>query len=300
MVSEVSAIDVASTTLRRPLGAGAMARSCTAASSAPNSGTMSMAGIVDPLGEQSLRAADFGRARQKRQHRACIGAQRCRDRVRHLPLERRIRLAAEIARLDREGAAFALDHRRIAEQFATRAPSSVADITRMRKSSRRPCLRVARQREPEIGIERALMKFVEQHRGDAVQFGIVEDLPRENAFGDDLDARRARDLRAETHAIADGLADVLAQRLRHAFGAGARRDPARLQHDDLLACAQGSSSSASGTRVVLPAPGGATSTAAFVRSVRASSPSTASIGSGVSNYEALPHLALPLPKERAL
>ena len=42
MVSEVSAIDVASTTLRRPLGAGAMARSCTAASSAPNSGTISM------------------------------------------------------------------------------------------------------------------------------------------------------------------------------------------------------------------------------------------------------------------
>ena len=47
--------------------------------------------------------------------------------------------------------------------------------------------------------------------------------------------------------------------------------------------AQGASSSASGTRVVLPAPGGATSTAALsAASVRASSSSTASIGSGVS------------------
>src|SRR5690242_4914098 len=46
---------------------------------------------------------------------------------------------------------------------------------------------------------------------------------------------------------------------------------------------QGSSSSASGTRVVLPAPGGATSTAALrPPSVRASSPSTASIGRGGS------------------
>jgi hypothetical protein len=35
MVSEVSAIDVASTTLRRPGGAGDMARSCSRASSAP-------------------------------------------------------------------------------------------------------------------------------------------------------------------------------------------------------------------------------------------------------------------------
>ena len=43
MVSEVSAIEVASTTLRWPFGAGAMARSCTAASSAPNSGTISIA-----------------------------------------------------------------------------------------------------------------------------------------------------------------------------------------------------------------------------------------------------------------
>src|SRR5712672_771212 len=46
---------------------------------------------------------------------------------------------------------------------------------------------------------------------------------------------------------------------------------------------QGASSSASGTRVVLPAPGGATSTAAlWLASVRASWSSTASIGRGVS------------------
>ena len=45
--------------------------------------------------------------------------------------------------------------------------------------------------------------------------------------------RFARNLRAETDAIADGVADLLAERLRHPFGGGTRRDPARLQHDDL-------------------------------------------------------------------
>ena len=100
-------------------------------------------------------------------------------------------------------------------------------------------LRVARQRQPEIGIERALVKFVEQHRGDAGQFRIVEDQAGENALGDDLDAGRARHLRAEPHAVADGLADPLAKRLRHPLGAGARRDPPRLQHDDLLAARPG-------------------------------------------------------------
>ena len=74
--------------------------------------------IMDPFTEKILGAADFGRARQKRQHRAGIGAQRDSDRIRHLPLDGRIRLAAEIARLHRKGAAFARHHRRIAEQFA--------------------------------------------------------------------------------------------------------------------------------------------------------------------------------------
>ena len=139
MVSEVSAIEVASTTLRWPLGAGAMARSCTAASSAPNSGTISIASVMDPLAEKILGAADFRRTRQERQHRARIGAQRHRDRIRHLPLQRRIGLAAEIAGLAPERRGLRCDITGASpSSLATRAPSSVADITRMRRSSRRP------------------------------------------------------------------------------------------------------------------------------------------------------------------
>ena len=49
-------------------------------------------------------------------------------------------------------------------------------------------LRVERQREAEIGVERALVKLVEQHAGDAGKLGIIENHAREHALGDDFDA----------------------------------------------------------------------------------------------------------------
>ena len=152
---------------------------------------------MNALAEKILGAADFGRARQERQHRAGIGAQCGRDRVRHLPLKRSVRLSAEIARLDRKGAALAGDDRRIPEQFchprAVQCRRHHEDAQILAQTG----LGVAGEREPEIGVERALVKLVEQYRGDAVQFGIVEDLPRKDSLGDDFDARGARHLRAK-------------------------------------------------------------------------------------------------------
>ena len=105
-------------------------------------------------------------------------------------------------------------------------------MTRSLKSSRRPCCTSRAKRQTEIGVERALVEFVEQHRGDAVEHRIVENEPGENSLGDDLDAGSARDLRAEAHPQANRFADALAQRRRHALGGGARGEPARLQHQD--------------------------------------------------------------------
>ena len=170
MVSEVSAIEVASTTLRRPVGAGAMARSCTAASSAPNSGNDFDRGVGDALASRVLGAADFRRARQERQHRAGIGAQRPRDRVRHLPLDRlrRHRGRDSGSRPERRG---------LRSRSPGASPSSLGDpraVERRRHHQdaqilAQALLGVARQRKAEIGIERALVEFVEQHRGDAVE-----------------------------------------------------------------------------------------------------------------------------------
>ena len=123
--------------------------------------------ILHALSQKILGAADFGGARQKRQHRAGIGAQRRGNRIRHLPLQRRIGLAAEIARLDRESAALARHDGRIAQQFCNARAVESCRHHEDAKVLAQARLRVARQRKAQIGIERAFVEFVEQHGGDA-------------------------------------------------------------------------------------------------------------------------------------
>ncbi len=147
---------------------------------------------MNALAKKILRAADFGSARQEGKHRAGIGAQRGRDRIRHLPLQRRIGFTAEIARFDRKGATLAGNHGRVAEQFSDPRAVERRRHHENTKVLAQTGLGVTRQRQTEIGIERALMELVEQDRGDAVQFGIVENLARKDPFGDDLDPRRPR------------------------------------------------------------------------------------------------------------
>ena len=109
-------------------------------------------GIVDTLAEKVLGPANFRGARQKRQHRTRIGAQRHRDRICHLPLQRRIRLAAEIASFHWKGAAFAGDDRCLAEQLchprAIERGRHHQDAQIIAQSD----LGVSRQRQAQIGI----------------------------------------------------------------------------------------------------------------------------------------------------
>ena len=163
-------------------------------------------------------------------------------------------------------------------------------MTRSRKSSRKPCCASRASASPRSASSERSWNSSNKHGGDAVEHRIVEHQPGEDALGDDLDAGLPRDFRAEPHPQAHRFADALAERLGHALGGGARRQPARFEHQDAAgfirsSSAQGSSASTSGTRVVLPAPGGATSTAALrARSAAVSSGSAASIGSGEENF----------------
>ena len=113
------------------------------------------------------------------------------------------------------------------------------------------------------------------------QLWIVEDHAGEDALGDDEDARLLRDPAFHAHRIADDAADLLAEEAGHATSRRACRQPARLQQQDrAVAAPAGAAGSAGGTSVVLPAPGGATSTALAPRSSAPSrSASTAVTGS---------------------
>jgi hypothetical protein len=52
---------------------------------------------------------------------------------------------------------------------------------------------VERERQAEIGNQATLMEFVEDDEPDSFQRGIALQTPRENSFGDDLDARARAD-----------------------------------------------------------------------------------------------------------
>ena len=134
-------------------------------------------------------------------------------------------------------------------------------MTRRRRSSPQAALRVERQREAEIGVEGALVELVEQHRRDALERRIVEDHAGEHALGDDLDARPAPILepsrtRKPTVSPTSSPSVRPCAPLPPARRAGAARAGS--------ACGprpRARRGATSGTRVVLPAPGGATSTA---------------------------------------
>jgi len=76
------------------------------------------------------------------------------------------------------------------------------------------------------------VEFVEQHRRDALERGIIEDHVGEDALGHDLDAGLTGDLGPEANPVTDRVANGLAQRLGHAIGGGARGKPARFQDQD--------------------------------------------------------------------
>jgi hypothetical protein len=106
----------------------------------------------------------------------------------------------DIARLDGIGAPLAGDQRRIAQHFGD------ARAIERRRHHQQPqilaqsVLRFERQRQAKVGVERALVEFVEQHRPDALQRGILEDHAREDAFGDHFDAGSGRNERLHSHA----------------------------------------------------------------------------------------------------
>ncbi len=190
-------------------------------------------GVVEALLEPRLGPADLGGAGQEHQDGAPLRPQCPQRRVGDLRLDRSFRIAADVMRRDRKRAAFACDHRRVAEMARDARAVDRRRHDQQLEVLAQPALGVAREREAEIGVERALVEFVEQHGRDAIERGIIEHEPREHALGHHLDAGAARDFRAEPHPIADRFSHLLAERRRHALGRGARRDPARLQHEDL-------------------------------------------------------------------
>ncbi len=86
------------------------------------------------------------------------------------------------------------------------------------------------QREAKIGIERAFVKFIEQHRANPGQLRVGLDHPGKNAFGDHFDARGTRDLAIASHTVANGLAGLFTEVLCQPRRGGTGGKSARFEH----------------------------------------------------------------------
>jgi hypothetical protein len=83
-------------------------------------------------------------------------------------------------------------------------------------------------------VNAALVEFVEDEEPDAFEGRILEPHPGEDTLSHDLDARFGGNASVEPNPVTDGSADRLTQGARHPACRSPGREPARLQHHDLL------------------------------------------------------------------
>lgn len=110
---------------------------------------------------------------------------------------------------DRKLAAFACDHRRVGEKTG-----NCRNVERRRHDEDaelgpHESLGLQRERETEVGVQAALVEFVEDEEIDALERWIVLEHAGEDTLGYDLESRRRPDARVESHAITNGGADCL-------------------------------------------------------------------------------------------
>ncbi len=180
-------------------------------------------------------AANFTGAGQEDENAALFFLKSLMDRGGHIRLEPQLRHRRDMARLDRKTAPGAGDDRCVAEQ----ARDALAIQGRRHHDQAQIVAQIIlclhAQRKTQIGIDAAFVKFVEDHRADPVERRVVLQHADQNAVGDDLDPRLLAGLAVEPHAIADRPAHIFLPRCRHAPCRGARGQPARFEHEDLLA-----------------------------------------------------------------
>ena len=165
----------------------------------------------------------------------------------------------------------------------TRAPSSVADMTRSLRSSRRPCCASSAKARPRSASSERSWNSSNRTAATPSSAGSSK-IIRVNTPSVTTSMRVRFDVRlvrrTRSPIVSPTFSSNVAAMRAAAARAARRRGSSRIRR---LPSAQGSSSSASGARVVLPAPGGATSTAfECVASAERSSGSASSIGRSVS------------------
>ncbi|MNZ51000.1 hypothetical protein D3C78_688010 [compost metagenome] len=95
-----------------------------------------------------------------------------------------------------------------------------------------PLLHVEQQRQCQIGLQAALMEFIEDHQPHTVKLGIVLQHPGQEPFGHHFQARRRTNARFSTHTITDRFAGLFTEQFGQTLRHVTRRQPARFQQNN--------------------------------------------------------------------
>ena len=121
--------------------------------------------------QQRRGAADLARSGQEDQDAAGDGTQRQLDGARDPQLQRLGRVAAQMLDPDREQPPVAAHHRRAAQMRGQGRAVQRRRHDQQPQVGAQRLLHLQAQGEPEIGVERALVELVEDHRAIGFQAG---------------------------------------------------------------------------------------------------------------------------------
>ena len=182
--------------------------------------------IPGQLRARLRRPPDLRCARKEDEDVAAARHRQTADRGSDLMLEAALVRLVQVLDLDGEPAACASDH------GGAQVPGERGGLERGgHHHELDPGEQSLREREGKVARKMALVELVEDERADAAQLRVGEHAPRENAFGDVPEPGSRRPRLLEAHLPADHIG--IAELLRDAPGSHARRDPPRLEHDDL-------------------------------------------------------------------
>ena len=119
------------------------------------------------------------------------------------------------------------------------------------RALRQDALEVA---EDEVNVQAAFVRLVNDEGRVAAQQLVVLNFGEQNTVGHELDGAVLADLGGESHLVADGFANLLAELFGDAFGHGTRGEAARLGVADEALLPRPSSRHILGIWVVLPEP----------------------------------------------
>ena len=176
------------------------------------------------------RARDLTRAWQETQDRSCGRGQRVHHRLLH-------RQTGRILNLEGKRAARHGDDRRLTE-----IRRHARGINRRRHHHESQVIargpRLLGQRQPEVCVDAALVKLVDDHRAEFAQQRILQQPRRQHAFGREEHLGLAREVAIEPHVPPDLAAHRPAALLSHARGHRPRGHSPRLKHQHRAVLAQ--------------------------------------------------------------